>query len=228
MTSLSLNDLTIIFNYHKDEEQLNFVMDQWQKANPSGDLSFIICDTGPHDATIDCDSLRKYNFKIKVLKLDEYVPFNQPLGKNSAMKECDTKWAFITDPDRFLGKQSLDILESCDLDENVAYDFDDYNYDPVTEGKSSPMDRHPNTFLLTKDYYNKAGGYNELFCGAYGHDDTEFRQRIAVKTVPSTYIFHYHFDDDRVRDARRNTLHLMQGMNRPFLSGTGSYQIIFS
>ena len=227
MTGLSLNDLTIIFNYHKDKEQLDFVMDQWQKANPSGDLSFIICDTGPHNHTIDCDDLRKYNFKIKVLKLDKYLPFNQPLGKNLSMMECDTKWAFITDPDRFLGKDSLDILESCSLEEDVAYDFDDYHYDPETGGKASPMERHPNTFLLTKDYFNKVGGYNELFCGSYGFDDAAFREQIVIKTIPSTYIFHYHLDDDRVRDTRRNALYYMQGKERPFVSGTGSHQIIF-
>lgn len=237
---IAKKDITVIFNYHREPNQLDFIMSKWSEADPTNSLNFIVCDTGPREESLSLDQFSSFGFNVKVLKIDEYKPFNQPLGKNSSVAECETDWVIITDPDRFLPKETLDTIEKLSGWDMVAYDFEDYDYDYETGGLT-PRHRHQNTFLMRKDYFEQVGGYNESFCGNYGHDDTEFRERIAVVHLPLHSVHcqkHHSLEDKRERDSSHNLdllgggvllitqSYLGQVSSRPFLKETGTYTVV--
>ena len=221
---INLKDLTVIFNYHKDKKQLEFVMNQWGRSDKQKHLNFIVCNTGPKSDPIDIDFLKKTKFNIKVLELDNYKPFNMPLGKNVSVKECITKWMFITDPDRFLSSDCLDKITNLTLDEDYAYDFQDFYYDVDNDCILKPS-WHPNTFLITKNYYESVSGYNEIFCGNYGYDDTEFRSRMKIARL-NLHTYHHHLPEDRVRDSSKNLEILRKIKFMPIYNFTDTYKIV--
>jgi len=220
-----ISNLSIIFNHHREPNTLKFILNNWEKVKNQDKIHYVICDAGPKEDPIDLSIVENYNLNIKVLQLDEYKFFNQPLGKNVMVQECETEWVFMTDPDRFFPKSAIEQIFLLDLNSNAAYDFFDYNWDPIEEKIVSEF-WHPNTFLLTKEYFNQIGGYNEEFCGNYGHDDTEIRRRMDIYRLPiATY--HYHEKDlvFRNRDSKINENKLLNP-NLKLKRNTGNYTLI--
>lgn len=224
---MNIKELSILFNYHKEKEGLKFILDKWQEVK-NHKINLIICDTGPQNDSIDLNVIKSYDLKVKVLKIKNYVPYNMSLGKNVMVKECSTDWMLLTDPDRFISNENMSKLFNANLDESICYVFKDYDFDVINDRIIKPND-HPNTFLITKNLYNQVGGYNESFCGNYGHEDSEIRMRMKSLRRLDVDLYHYQLMEPeklyRNRNSYINTLKLYN-KNLPFLKFTGDYNVI--
>lgn len=224
---MKISELTIMFNHHREPNSLDFILNKWQKAGNQQKIKILICDTGPEDDPIDLDIVRKYPMNIDIFRIDNYLPFNQPTGKNIMVDNCETEWIFMTDPDRFFTKESLDKIFEMELDPSVCYDFDDLWWDPETN-TSLGISEHPNTFLITKSLFNQVGGYNEYFSGNYGCDDLDFRLKININRI-DVPTYHYHLMDlvERKRNPNINYQKLSDP-HRPFIRNSNSHKKIYS
>jgi hypothetical protein len=107
-------------------------------------------------------------FRIKPPK----VPWNQDTARNIGAHEATTKWLLLTDMDHMIPRETWTSLVNAPLDEGKVYKFS-----RVSAPDNEPYKPHPNTWMMTKDLYWRAGGYDERFAGYYG-TDADFRDRV--------------------------------------------------
>jgi len=80
----------------------------------------------------------------------------------------------LTDIDHLIQGDTFSQIMSdlTSINENCAYRFSRLDYPDLT-----PYKMHPNSWLMTKELYQKMGGYDERFAGYYGTDG-DFRDRL--------------------------------------------------
>jgi glycosyltransferase involved in cell wall biosynthesis len=145
-------------------------------------LSIILVDDGSQDkpALPVIKTTGDLGLNLKLYRVMTDIPWNQHgarnLGANVAPKG---NWLFLSDIDHTLPAMVIPKLMDKNLDKNSFYTFKrltayrsglgDVEYELMLnkDGKSKP---HPNTFLMTKKLFWKAGGYDEDYCGCYGGD----------------------------------------------------------
>lgn len=107
------------------------------------------------------------------------VMWNQDAARNIGVHNALTKWLLLTDIDHMVPLNTWEKLIFHQWSEGEIYTFKRVSAQP--NGKPpTPYHPHPNTWFMTKDLYDHAGGYDERFAGWYG-TDADFRER--VKTV---------------------------------------------
>jgi hypothetical protein len=101
------------------------------------------------------------------------VRWNWLFCRNLGASEAATDWIFMTDIDHVMPKKTLArLLDVEKLDPKKAYRMSRVDAPAMT-----PYKPHPNTWLMTRDLFDKIGGYDERFSGFYGTDG-EFRRRV--------------------------------------------------
>ncbi len=100
------------------------------------------------------------------------VKWNQDAARNVGAHHAETHWLLLTDMDHILPPRTADYLAGNKFDPRNAYKFT-----RVSEPDMSDYKSHPNSWFLTKELYDKVGGYDERFAGWYGTDG-DFRNRL--------------------------------------------------
>ena len=100
------------------------------------------------------------------------------------MTHVNEGWVLLTDMDHLLPSHQVKNIIESKWDKNFVYK-------PLRKKvDGSPYKRHPNTYLITRDMYWTAGGYDETYSGYYGTDST-FRRQINRKAqLLETDLFH--------------------------------------
>jgi hypothetical protein len=109
----------------------------------------------------------------RLFRVDVDVRWNQDACRNIGMHQTATKWNLLTDIDHLVPADTWAVLLSKPLDPDTIYKF------ARREPDGTPYKPHPNSWLLTREVYWKAGGYDERFAGWYGTDG-DFRNRVAL------------------------------------------------
>ncbi len=169
-------------------------------CSPTHPASEVICaHTG--DA-----AMFKATYNIRLYRTMVDVPWNQDFCRNLAVWQSKTPWVFLTDIDHLVPGATLEnLVKSEDIKDNTAYRFS-----RVTAPEMEAYKHHPNTWFLTKEMYNQAGGYDEMLAGTYGTDG-DFAKRLnrfapiimrpeIIIRVPREYIP----DASTTRYERRN------------------------
>lgn len=134
-------------------------------------LSLIVVDDGSpeHPAPPPPEPLG-FGFSLYRMLVD--VPWNQDACRNLAVAQAETDWVLLTDMDHIVPGKVLGRLIGRRFSPDIAYTFR-----RVSEPDLNPYKPHPNSWLLTRALYDKAGGYDERFAGVYGTDGM-FRRRV--------------------------------------------------
>ncbi len=112
------------------------------------------------------NDMRLYRTKID-------VPWNQDFCRNLGVSEADTEWLLLTDIDHLIPERTMECLMYAKrLHQETAYRFSRRDYSVMNKYKL-----HPNSWFMTKELYEKVGGYDERFAGYYGTDG-DFRDRL--------------------------------------------------
>lgn len=174
--------LTLIHPYYQNPEMFRTQQRVWA-AYPEdlkALLHIIVVDDGSpsHPASKELIPTGVASFALYRCLQD--VRWNWLFCRNLAMSQVKTAWALMTDIDHVLPAETLRSLLEAKLDPTVAYRL---NRVDAPSLKPNPKP-HPNTWLMTRDLFDRVGGYDERFSGYYGTDG-EFRRRVerVARTV---------------------------------------------
>lgn len=96
-------------------------------------------------------------------------------ARNVAMHYMPSGWALLTDIDHCLPVESAQALVDAKLNRKCYYIP---HRRRAVDGQ--PYKVHPNSFVIHRDLFWQAGGYDEQFIGYYGKDAAWRRQLAAV------------------------------------------------
>ena len=135
---------------------------------------------------------RCYTENFYIFETHDKQPWSQPRAKNSVSKIIHGEYMLTTDIDHILTAEALENLLTQDFDKMIfsrKYGYLDYDGTLFTErdkllslGYKNEYidieDVHSHTFCIKKSVFtDQLHGYDESYCGKYGHDDTEFHKR---------------------------------------------------
>lgn len=115
------------------------------------------------------------------------VRWNWLFARNLGVDQATTNWVLLTDVDHAAPAETLQRLMTGPLEEDVVYRFSRVDAPNLT-----PYKPHPNSWFMTRRMFDRIGGYDEDFSGAYG-SDSEFRERVhrsarAVVMLPEPLV----------------------------------------
>ncbi len=131
-------------------------------------------------------------FPIQLFRIDVDVRWNWLAARNIAMHHAPSGWCLLTDMDHVLTASAAEELVHGLHDPKRIYRF------ARREHTGELIHSHPNTMLMTREMFWKAGGYDEALSGHYGTDG-DWRRRLAatapVRTL-STEVVRYEYVGD--------------------------------
>ena len=110
---------------------------------------------------------------LEIYRMKVDVRWNQDACRNLGVARSKTPWVLLTDIDHMIPAKTARYVTRAPLSRSIAYRFSRVN-DPNMD----PYKPHPNSWLMTKEVYEKVGGYDERFAGYYGTDG-DFRNRVS-------------------------------------------------
>jgi hypothetical protein len=182
---MSRRPFTLIFPYYDNPgmflEQLGALAAL--PAEVRGALDLIVVDDGSPTSPLGHDQLEQMKLTglrfVHLFRITVDVRWNWIAARNLAMAQAKTNWRLMTDIDHVVPVDTCRRIQEVKLSERSVYRFS-----RVDAPTMAPYKPHPNSWLLTGETFDRAGGYDERFSGFYGSDG-EFRDRItrATRTV---------------------------------------------
>lgn len=115
---------------------------------------------------------------IRLFRILTDIPWNMAGAKNLLRRQASAPWQLYFDIDNHLPHEEfIRLFLGLDgLSPNTAYMFR-----RIMAGEE--VDPHINSFLIHRDALNKAGGFDEDFCGHYGYEDVLFHHVLTLKGI---------------------------------------------
>ena len=132
----------------------------------------VVDDGSPEPQRAFGPSLVASDVHVRVYRMGIDIPWNQDACRNVAVQHAETQWVLLTDMDHMVPRQTWEVVLTQKLDPECAYTFERVN-DPALDAYKP----HPNSWLMTRALYDRAGGYDERYAGIYGTDGN-FRNRL--------------------------------------------------
>ena len=161
------NSITLVMAYYENGGMLKRHFEEWNKY-PDGDFKIILVDDGsPKDPAIN--NIQKTKFPLELYRINVDIPWNQNGARNLGMTRSNG-WCLLTDMDHMLSVEQFEVLQNRMLNPDTHY------VPGRKKADGTWYKRHPNSYIMHRDLYWKAGGYDEAFSGHYGTDSTFRRQ----------------------------------------------------
>lgn len=116
---------------------------------------------------------KKIGVKVEVYRMKVDVRWNQDACRNLGASHAEG-WMLLTDIDHMLPVLTATRLVRGEFDEGCIYKFA-----RVSEPEMEPYKTHPNSWFMTREMFDRTGGYDERFAGWYGSDG-DYRDRVLA------------------------------------------------
>jgi glycosyltransferase involved in cell wall biosynthesis len=136
-------------------------------------LRIIIVDDGSPSAPATAEKDETGGVPLEIYRIKNDIRWNQHGARNVGMHHTTTAWNVLTDMDHMVPEATWEKLVL--RDRKVGRKF--YMFNRVSAPDMSPYKWHPNSYFLTKELFDAAGGYDERFAGFYG-TDSDLRHRL--------------------------------------------------
>ena len=167
---------TVITTYYEEP----FFLKKFIKTHADANYDVIVVDDGSK-ITPAINIFNSMHFgKIKLFRAVEDLGFNSHGCRNLAMQQSKTQWNILVDIDYQIN--SINKLLIGVLNKEVLYAFPVENF--KTELPPTGYHRKSiNDFVVTKDLFWRAGGYDTEFTGAHYGDRLFIRRMTSGKNV---------------------------------------------
>jgi hypothetical protein len=161
-------DLTLITHVYNAQEPVDRQVALWQQFSPAlrERLSFLVIDDHS-DTPLQVD---KGALDLRLVRVDDDIDWNMPGCRNLAATLCETPWMLFFDVDNVCSEASLQKI----VNNLPRLDASRLHVFRRTEN-GVDVEPHINSFLITRQGFFRAGGYDEDFSGHYGFEDVAFR-----------------------------------------------------
>ena len=164
--------LTIGYTYYEDPDLLQEQIELW-KLYPSL-VEIIVVDDG--SSVFPAENFLK-DLKIlptlKLFKVNENLGFNSHGCRNLIATVASSDYILFLDLDCHLNPNDVGYLRTVSYNKNSLYKLASFS----KKTGSFNEEGHVNVFIVNKEKYWEAGGYDESFTG-YHYGDREFMNRL--------------------------------------------------
>jgi hypothetical protein len=178
-----VRDLTLCLPYYLNAGMLQVHYAFLAQLEPElkARVRLIVVDDGSPTSPAKAPE-RDIGVSVEIYRITVDVPWNQDAARNLAVDRARTDWLVLTDIDHRPTAETLRHLVEDKLKEKHAYRFgmrlDMPSLKPKLDRQGSHHP-HPNSWVMTKALYDRAGGYDEALAGNYGTDG-DFARRLAL------------------------------------------------
>lgn len=139
---------------------------------------------------------------LRIFRVKADIPWHQHGARNLGAHVARASWLLMTDMDHVIppdtmrfcltlanGPSRSDIVRTFgrrDAPASEPWRADHVSTMAKTVRPDGSLKPHVNSFLLTKETYWRAGGYDEDYCGTYG-TDSEFRRRLYATAIENHF-----------------------------------------
>lgn len=201
--SRSSKQLQLVYPYYDNPDFLAQQLEGWQRFPEKLRLQLratIVDDGSPVHPAEEVLKRTSFPFPIRLFRIEVDVRWNWLAARNIAMHHAPEGWCFLTDMDHVLTEESAAAIVGGELDPGMIYRF------KRREHTGQLIHCHPNTMLLTRQMFWKAGGYDEALSGHYGTDG-DWRRRLAatapVRTLPLEVVRYEYVGDSSTTTYKR-------------------------
>lgn len=166
-----MREATLIMAYYENKDmlaaQLAFIRRMPKEIRNF--IQVIVVDDGsPFNPATWSDS----GCPVTIFRIGVDIRWNQDAARNIGAHHAETKWMLLTDMDHMVPADTWQYLQTADLNEYAIYKFA-----RVSAPDFAPYKQHPNSYFMTKQIWERTGGYDERLAGYYGTDG-DFRDRV--------------------------------------------------
>jgi len=161
--------------YYNSANMISIQTELWKTYSDDvkQNVKIILVDDGSaEDQKLSKLLPRDTGMTVELYEVLEDIPWNECGANNLGLHVCSSTWVLRNDFDYLIPKHTMDIVLHRQLDPNVFYLFPARYWSgpgqPPTPEGGLPVG--PNIFLMTKDLFWRAGGYDEDFIGHHGSD----------------------------------------------------------
>jgi glycosyltransferase involved in cell wall biosynthesis len=167
---------TIGYTYYEDPELLQEQINLW-KYYPPG-IEIIVVDDGSSIFPAE-DLLKDIKIQphIKLYEVDEDLGFNSHGCRNLIASVASSEFILFCDIDCQFPPSDIANLKTKKFNSNSTYRFGSYSISSYRHSKQG----HVNVFVVNKEKFWEAGGYDESFTG-WHYGDREFLDRLEKIT----------------------------------------------
>ncbi len=167
--------LSLVMPFYLNPGQLALQYREWLRwsAKAKAQIEIVIVDDGSPEPAVDVPRPEGLP-ALRIFRMLEDRPWWQHGARNVGAHEAQAPWLLLTDMDHVLTASAADALlkRLPRLDAETAYflhRIEATTLEP-TIGRDGQPKPHPNSFVMTRELFWRAGGYDEDFCGIYGTD----------------------------------------------------------
>lgn len=206
---------TLIVPYYRNMAMLDRQVIEWEQYSPK--INIIVVDDGSPEPALPIIQKRASTELLKRVRLYRItvdIPWNREGARNLGATEADSDWIVHIDIDHILPAPAAAALREFKPKNGTWYRFPRWRQGKADETRRKddlPADAvygrikpHIDSYLVMKENYWQAGGYDEDYAGCLG-GGSEFLRRLERTCGPPKQLadnMHLHvYTRDKIKDA---------------------------
>lgn len=171
--------LTIVVPYYRQPAMLSRQLLEWgaYPAEIRDQIRIIVIDDGSPAPDEAAPIVDRYSVHLALYRVLTDIPWNQHGARNLGAHVAADGWLLMIDLDHVLLAQSaaqvLELLPGLDAKGWYRFNRRRTRWNEAGELETFDIKPHINSFLVKRDVYWRAGGYDEDYCGCLC-GDTQF------------------------------------------------------
>ena len=198
--------LDIIYTYYNGFDLLDSYLYHWSNNfdNTKHDINFVIIDDHSTKKAIDVISNSSINCNLQVYYIEDNILWNEEGAKNLGVKQSSADVVLLLDWDCLIYEKLVQEILSWDFC-NKFYQFYTLPDCHATKKSMKPINfnfkenkiefhRHYAAVCMSREVFDKCGGFDEDFAGNYGYSDNLFvdnlrRHKVERRIINNNLLF---------------------------------------
>ena len=168
--------ISIVHPYYNHKETFAYQFNQWSQfpKRAKENIEIVVVDDGSPDFPCEVPKDLK-GVDLKILRIDEDIVWNTAGAANLGITEAKYDWFLHADFDVGIPPWCAEKLLDLDFTDKKTV-YWPMTWHETSKGYQKYGEPHCNSFLMAKETFWEAGGYDEDFSGCWGNQDSMFHK----------------------------------------------------